>query len=413
MDSKLEQLRETNKYWANPSFRYKGLLRRDYVDRIISRPSRLVTILIGARRVGKTSIIQMLINKLLDTGVNGKDILYISGDSRKVGELGLEEILGVFVNKDGQRKHKNLHVFIDEIQELSNWQQTVKYYYDNFNVKLYFTGSSSLILSHKTSKLTGRFLLHEVFPLDFTEYLDFKGKKLTNSPKTNQLLAEEYLRTGGYPEYVLGDNDDQLRFTITSTLYRDLLSYYGLRNPALLEELLNYLADKVTTPVSALTIKKDLKVDEKTARFYIQYLKDVYLIYPLFKEGRSHRIYKSSNPKYYFNDTGVLNLFSLSPRIGALAENAVYLELKRRSKWIERPRIYYTQDLNNEIDFLYNGIMLEVKYRENLQEKELERLNELGGSMHIIVPKVPSKVIGKRYCKLEFIELWKFLAHDE
>jgi uncharacterized protein len=363
-----EFLSELNPWWDKKDFRFKLIERKSYSD--ISVDEKWATIFIGPRRVGKTSIMQSIINKLLDSKVAPEKILFFNAEIREMRNLNVSEVIDNF----RQNKKGRLFVFIDEVQDITNWQRDIKYYYDNFDIKFFLTGSSSLLLSNQTSKLTGRFILKHVFPLSFAEYLQFKKINFKNKSKQEiHNLVDSYLQKGGYPEFVLTEKNDYLRNVIDSTLYRDLISIYGMRNPAFLKELLYYLADKVTTPVSVKRIEQDLKVNEETVRFYLKYLQDVYLIYPVYKYGSSNKITKSSNPKYYFNDTGILNEVSLSQRKGLLAENAVYLELLRRTSSKEYPRIFYYQDkaTGQEVDFIDETKQLyEVKYKETLSQSE-------------------------------------------
>lgn len=349
--------------------------RESYLRPIFeNRSDRLVDILIGARRVGKTSLIQSVINRLLDQGVAPKDIVFLSADMREVKEAGLREVLDVLEDRFGVKYwNRQVFLFIDEVQELDDWQSDVKNLYDSSRLKLFLSGSSSLILNQKSSKLTGRYLMQKVLPLSFSEYLQFTKKKLNKDTQKNVDILEDYLLVGGYPEYVLNKNQTYLKQAVESTLYRDLLDLYGIRNPRILEDLLHFLADKITTTVSMSRIQKDLNIDDKTAKFYIQYLQDVYLIYPVFRFGSSNKKSKSSSPKYYFNDTGILNLLGIRPRIGHLVENAIFLKLLREQNKTEVPRIYYNVIDNQEVDFRYANGNIEVKYTEDISEEDLNK----------------------------------------
>jgi len=149
--------------------------------------------------------------------------------------------------------------------------------------------------------------------------------------------------------------------------------------------LFSYLADKITNYVSANTIKKDLGISDQTAKFYLQYLQDVYLIIPLYKSGRSHKITKSSIPKYYFNDTGILRLFSQQSRIGHLAKNAVFLELIRHSLLSEKASLYYDIIDSIEVDFKLNKSQLfECKYRK-VTWSDLEKYESISDEINFIV----------------------------
>lgn len=378
-------LSELNPWWDDPAFRYPVIPRSSFTNLIESHTDS-IDIFIGARRVGKTSIMKNIINRLLDSKVNGQHIVYFVTDARISKDTTPEEIITYIRDTFKINANQRVYFFLDEAQDLPDWQRGIKYLYDNTNIKIYITGSSSLLLKSETSKLTGRFILHEVLGLNFEEYLEFTKQKIYKLQSKNVALVTEYLQTGGYPEYVLNRDRQALSNIVESTLYRDLISQYGIRNPAFLKDLLDYLADKVTSPVSNQNIARDLKVNDDTAKFYLKYLQDVYLIYPLYRKSRSNRISKSSVPKYYFNDTGILNLRSLSPKIGLLAENAVYLHLRRKSFSKEYPDIYYNEVNGVEVDFdNRQNKLTEVKYRDNLIEADIKKYQRIDQKIEFVV----------------------------
>lgn len=393
-----EWLLRINKFWDDNGFRFKVKDRDKYL-KLLEGKERLVRVLVGARRVGKTFILYSLINKLLD---KKKKLLYLSGELREVSVYGFGEVIEEVLKIRKWKITDEIYVFVDEIQEIKNWQKTIKFYYDYSKFKFFVTGSSSLVLNSQTSKLTGRFLTISVMPLDYKEWLVFTGKKTVS-----QLSVEEYLYMGGYPEYVLNQNDSYLREAVESTLYRDLLSYYGIRNPELLEELMHYLADKITTPVSATRVKTDLKVDDKTASFYLKYLEEVYLLCPMYRMGGSYRKVKAGSPKYYFNDTGVLRIMSINQKIGYMAENAVFLKL-----YNDKNREYfYDSEMGKEIDFVdKSGRRIEVKYRGDI-EIDLEEINNSGHNTLVIVPDAKKIKNRERWDNLELVSLGDFLMN--
>lgn len=371
-------LSELNPWWDSKDFRFVVREREQYSNAFQASqpflPQSTVDILIGPRRVGKTSLIRSVINQLLNKNIKNKNILYFTSDNILSSQYTLDEIIREFLDNIADKKTKQKYIFIDEIQDLQAWALTIKYFHDNFHIQFMLTGSSSLILNKDASKLTGRFKLFEILGLNFREYLDFSNKKLFKTVAKNNELLEDYLYSGGYPEYVLTRDSVKLDNAIDATLYRDLLNIYGIRNPQFLGQLLDYLADKVTTPVSPVRISKDLKVTDETAKFYLQYLQDVYLIYPVYKYGHSNKITKSSLPKYYFSDTGVLNSRSINKKIGLFAENAVYLHLRRQTSRKEFSDIYYYNN-DQEIDFYLprEKKFVEVKYKDDVTEEEVTK----------------------------------------
>ena len=378
-------LYELNPWWDDTDYRYDVVPRSSF-KKLITNNSKTIDVFIGARRVGKTSIMKNIINHLLNSGINRHNIVYFVTDARVSKKIVPEDIVNFVRANSNIASKETIYLFLDEVQDMPDWQRGIKYLYDNSNVKIYITGSSSLILRSETSKLTGRFILHEVLGLSFQEYLEFTNQKLFKQQSKNTELVTEYLQTGGYPEYVLTKDKQALSNIIESTLYRDLISQYGIRNPSFLKDLLDYLADKVTNPVSNQNIAKDLKVNDDTARFYLKYLQDVYLIYPLYRKSSSNRISKSSVPKYYFNDTGILSLRSLSPKIGLLAENAVYLQLRRKSFSKEYSDIFYNEINGVEVDFdNRQNELIEVKFRDNITKEDIVKYQSVESKISFIV----------------------------
>ena len=378
-------LTELNPWWDDPSFRF-DVIERSSFSHLLSSNSKTIEVFIGARRVGKTSIMKSIINHLLDSKVSHRQIIYFVTDARVNHDLTPEDIIRYVQKTFNLTHHEQLYLFIDEVQDMPDWQRSVKYLYDNSNIKIYVTGSSSLILRSETSKLTGRFILHEILGLSFREYLEFTNQKIFKTQSKNNQLVSEYLQIGGYPEYVLNRDKQALSNIIESTLYRDLISQYRIRNPSFLKDLLDYLADKVTNCVSNQNIARDLKVNDDTAKFYLKYLQDVYLIYPVYHKGKSNKISKSSIPKYYFNDTGVLNLRSLSPKIGLLAENAAYLHLRRKTFSKEYSDIFYNEINGVEVDFdNRQEDLTEIKFRDDIVKEDIQKYQAIDKRILFVV----------------------------
>lgn len=395
-----------NPWWDDSSYRF-DVTERDYTSSFYnSNSSRLIQILIGARRVGKTSILRSIINKQLAT-YNPKQIIYIPADLAEVKTRGLNDVItSIFKRLKLDMFKEESWVFIDEIQEVNLWQKDIKLLYDNTKINFYLTGSSSLLLKKETSKLTGRFLLTTILPLSFSEYLRFT--KASERDKSQSL--DDYLMFGGYPEYVINKNPVYLQQAVESTLYRELLDSFGIRNPGILNRLLSFLADKVTSPVSASRIAKDLKIDDKTAKFYLEYLQAVYLVYPVYRFGLSHRISKSSIPKFYFNDVGILQICGIRPRNGHLVENAVFLHLLRSNSKAELPQIYYDVVESREIDFVSQGKYFEVKEDKKELLSLLSDYESIGKEIAVIINASRTKLNSlPHYSNLSYRSLLDFL----
>ena len=347
-----DEIKQLNPWWEKGYKNSNIISRSGYVDRLVPGKMKMIQLITGARRVGKTCILKEIIGKLIEKE-NPQSILYITAELPNISGRDVMEILDEYKQIHNTKKLPK-YLFLDEVQDLKNSQTQIKYLYDNYSMKIFISGSSSLVLTKETAKLTGRFILTHVYPLSFNEFKLFrKGAKV-----------DDYLNMGGYPEYVISGQREVLMDTVEGILYRDLLSYYGIRNPVMLKDLLQLLCDKISTPVSDKLVARDLKIDIKTAQFYLQYLQDVFLIYPLYREGRSHKKVKGFSPKYYINDTGLLRLYSKTIREGHLAENAVFIELARRARQERREICYRITEEGEEIDFVDGNKLFDVKMGE-------------------------------------------------
>lgn len=356
----LQFVQSINPWWKNKGYRHDLVEREYYLDNL-DLNNRFIKIFTGARRVGKTFLLFSLVNKLLDAGYSPKRIVFLNADLREIQEVGLRKSLEILQNENKlDLFNKETVVLIDEVQELDDWQNDLKLFYDSTKIQFIISGSSATLLTEKSSKLTGRFQLIRVLPLSLAEYIKFN--KISVLGKNKNQILNDYLLNGGYPEKLTRRFPGYLKDIVDSTVYRDLLSTYRIRNPEKLVEILKLLADKITTPVSKNTISKDIKIDDEAAYNYLKYLEAVYIIFPLYRASASNRISFNHSPKYYFNDTGILNELSIRPRIGHLAENAVFLEFLRRNYRQEKYNLYYDVIGSQEYDFNDSGKLFEVKF---------------------------------------------------
>lgn len=369
LEDKLKKfLEEFNPWWKDKKFRFDVKSRGYYQHDLENFDNRLVKILIGARRVGKTSILYSIINYLLGKNIDPQKIIFLSCDLREIQQIGIRDTVELVTQiHQYNLSNEELYILIDEIPEVKNWSEEVKLLYDNTKIRFFISGSSASILSSKTSKLTGRYELTRILPLSFKEYLDFNDLP-TDTKYIEDKHLIQYLHDGGYPEKINKKLPGYLNNILESTLYRDIIEDYGIRNPSLLMQILKLLADKVTAPVSSNRVSKDLGVDNETAKNYLKYIQDVYLIYPLYKNAGSNKISLNIPPKYYFNDTGILNILCMRTRIGHLAENAVFLELLRRQYKKEKYELFYENINNQEFDFSTGRKLFEVKLNEETED---------------------------------------------
>jgi len=326
--------------------------------------SRSIVFITGLRRVGKTTLMKLYIQRLIERGINPVNIFYVSLDDYVLEDKSIIDIVG-----DYRRIHKlpveeKVFFFFDEIAQKDKFHQQLKNLHDRQNVKIYATSSSSSILKDRKAYLTGREFVIEVMPLDFDEYLQFKNIQLKK--RDHRLLAtyfEEYLQTGGIPEYVLYKQREYLQGLVDDIIYKDIIAYHKLKNPKIIKDFFKILMGNVGGPISIYKISNTLEISSDTASRYLQYFKDTYLIYMVYRHGNTNQML-SSPQKVYVGDIGIRNLFTGFVKKGRAFENYIYLKIKG----FEPVYVYENQV---ELDFYLNGsVLVEVKYNEELRDKQ-------------------------------------------
>lgn len=366
-----------------------------------------ITLITGARQVGKTTLMKHLQAELDD---NGKKTTFLNLEILETLDIlnRNPENIWQFLDK-GLKKQ---YLFLDEVQYLKNPSNFLKHIYDEYGekLKLIVSGSSAFYIDQKfTDSLAGRKRLFVMRSLSFSEFLIFKNENDLASkaekklklllPEKNKImnLFEEYMIYGGYPKVVLaqkGEKEEVLREIINSYLKKDI-DEYGIRDPSNFLDFLRLLAGQAgslfnqhevcaTLGIKLAQVKSFLKLLEKT--FYIQ------AVAPFHKNLRKEL---TKMPKYYFLDLGVRNYLlkdfrSLSdrPDKGAVVEEAVFIELVNQYPDDRSIRFWRTQN-QNEVDFVVD------------EEKAYEVKFDLGAfspnkykMWRDSYPQIPLKVVG-------------------
>ena len=400
-----------------------------YERKLTIPETQKVISLIGLRRAGKTFYFYQLINNLIEDSINPSQILYINFEDDRILPLNVKElntILEAYYELYPENTSETLYLFFDEIQNIDNWELFIRRVHDKKNARIYITGSSSKLLSKEiATSLRGRTLSYYLFPLSFEEFLRFRQVTLnkdfeyTDARFKVKKLFSEYLVGGGFPEVVLEAEElrqDILRNYFEMFIYRDLVERFSIRNTSLLKSLVKFLITNIGTTFSVnsfyRTIKKDMPVGKDTLMEYLSYLEDINLVYlvPIF----SYSLKKQQvNPrKVYCIDNGLRNAvsFMFSKDEGRLAENLVFLELKRRRK-----EPYYWKN-KGEVDFVIKDMdssltAINVSYTDDIDERETKALLEFADEFS---PKVKelillTKDLEKTEGRIKIIPLWKWL----
>ncbi len=373
---------QKNLWWEKTKFK-TGIPRIEYLNEVMnSLDQKLIHILTGLRRVGKSTLILQIIKNIIREKITTPNhILYFSVDEPSLESTPIKNIIDNFRAEFNINLREKIFVFIDEIQFRKGWEKEIKAIYDTENIKFILTGSSAVLLSENIAFLTGRYLKTEVSPLNFKEFLKFNNYRVRKSEnyKLNKYL-NEYLLEGGMPEYVLSKPNRYIQTTVESILYKDLVSKFELRNPAVLDDLILLLSDRAGSVSSSLKIAKILEINKDTVLSYQNYLKLVFLIDELdiYSTSRNKQLYNP--PKIYFTDTSILNTYSSKINYGALAENVLYNYLRRFSKGRLRTKLGYWHEDKTELDFILDidntSYIFESKWVEGENEIDFSPLEK-------------------------------------
>ena len=326
---------------------------------------------IGMRRSGKTFLMHQIIQDLMKSGVNKSQIIYINHEDDRLFEMSLAH-LRLIIDIHNEMFPENIHlkkyVFLDEIQEVTQWEKFVRRMLDNENMQIYLTGSSSKMLNKEIgTALRGRNFCLEVYPFSFKEYLMHLNIDIPKhfSSKTIPLLKNkfnEYLSVGGFPEVVQMNREfrfNTLQEYVMVAMYRDIVERHKIKNSEALKVLIMMMLEN---SACLFSINKAYNIFKSQGRAvskdklyeYITYIQDIFLLFQVELHSYSKNQRNANPKKIYAVDTGLITTYSWRHKInqGALFENAVFGELIRRFKQIN----YYKTKSGKEVDFICTSI---------------------------------------------------------
>lgn len=339
MSYSLETLQQINYWDTEPNFNL-GFMRHKYTNVIWqSFGNKLIKVIIGQRRTGKSYIVRQLINKLITEGkVNTKNIFYLNKEMFEFENIqtasDLSEIIKLY--ESAYKPKGKVYLFIDEVQNIIEWQKIIVSLAQH-SVKEYeivITGSNSKLLSGELATLlSGRYIVTEVFPFSYSEYCELKD--LENSKET----FIKYISSSGLPEiFHLSTNDTVVHYfqSLKNTiLLKDIMYRHKIRDYVLLEDIFLFLLHNVGNMTSIPSIlkyfkDKNRKSDYTTISQYISYMQDAYIIHEAPRMSIKTKELLSGEKKYFVNDLGFRNYLypSLINDIGAILENIVYTHLR-------------------------------------------------------------------------------------
>lgn len=424
----IKDLALKNEWWINDQYRpsESGLPKRDLFSILESNLDHpLMLNVIGLRRVGKSTLLKQLIGKLLEQGIQAKNVFYFLFDySSQVQKAEfLDEVLSVYfkevLNKPSLSLDQKAYILLDEIQYIDNWQSVLKRYYDLSGKKIKFivTGSQSVLLKGKyRESLAGRIFDYYLPPLSLREFARIHGDDIS-MPDTFDLtrlpdafgklsdynayhgaalaeLSREYVTTGQFPETrQLETPEMRQEYIVESVMGKvidDCVRIFNIDKADEFKLIARQLLNNVSSIFEQSNISREIGLSRLTVGKYIEYLKDGYILEILFKYHKSlikrGRILK----KIYtpcVNFTCALNRYQenhvdeVPQAFGKIIENAVYnsLALKYENNKASGSLSFWRQG-QKEIDFLIvegeSHLPIEVKFSNNIQPKKLSALTD-------------------------------------
>ena len=393
--------------------------RERYINRIKPFIDKdIIKVIVGQRRVGKSYLLFQIMD-VVKKKHKLASIIYINKELNEFDKLKNYQDLLNYI-KDNSKKGKKNYIFIDEIQDIDEFEKALRSLKANGKYDIYCTGSNSNLLSSELATyLSGRYIEIQVFSLSYREFLVFH--KLEN----NQESLLKYIKYGGLPYLMHLELDDlivydYLKNVYSTILYKDIVSRYKIRNPAFLENLVEYLAENTGSIVSAKKISDFLKSQKINISLnivldYLSFLTNAFFV---FKTNRfaiqGKKIFEINN-KYYFEDIGLRHsiIGYKQTDINKVLENLVFLHLR-----VLGYKVFVGKLGNKEIDFVCEKqgeiIYIQVAYLINEQNKEREfgNLLEIKDNYPKFVVSMDEFISNNEYKGIKHIHIRDFLSSD-
>lgn len=362
------------------------IYRKEYMEKLASyREKRIIKVLTGIRRSGKSTILNEFKKKLIDEGISEKNIVSINFEDNSNNELLDPNKLHNYIIDKTDKNCMN-YIFLDEIQNVNNFQKCVDSLFLRDYLDIYITGSNSYMLSGELATyLTGRYIQIHILPLSFKEYLSYYGEK-DELKKYN-----EYITYGGFPYLINLDKPeekiDYLDSIYNTVIMKDVIGRKKINDPLILESICRFLFDNIGSNVSTKKISDTLssygrKNSVHTIEEYLTALLDSYILYKVNRFDIKGKQLLKTQEKYYLSDLGLRTYLlgrSYNKDLGHILENVVFLELKRRGY-----RVYIGKNDTNKVDFVveaedeyvYIQVALSVRDEQTLK-RELKPLDNI------------------------------------
>ncbi|MDR2423780.1 MAG: ATP-binding protein [Prevotellaceae bacterium] len=380
----------------------------------------------GLRRAGKSYCMLQIAQQLLSEGHDVEEFLYFNFEDDRLDTVVLSDLDLIKRTYEEMFDHQPIF-FLDEIQIVERWEKFARRLADS-KFRVYITGSNAKMLSGDVATtLGGRYMICEVFPFSFDEYLLAHGIDLQEKNAQYKYHAEiskhfqQYFRFGGLPEQINVQNRRAWLSSLYQKIYLgDIVARYQVRQEISLRLLIKKLAESVKQPASYnrlanIVSSAGKKITSDTVIDYISHIKDSYLIFSV-ENYVAKMADKESNKKYYFTDNGILNLFLLDADT-SLLENQVAIYLHK----LYGEQVYYLKG-KTEIDFYVpkhkKAIQVSYSMKDiDTRKREINGLTELSKSnfeinSYLIITKDEEEIISEQGIEIQVIPVMKWLIQN-
>ena len=352
--------------------------RNDYLESLISfKDKNLIKVITGIRRCGKSTMFELYQSYLKENGVEEEQIITVNLEDGDYRGIRTSEKLYQYVESKLVKSNKN-YVFLDEVQQVENFQEAVDWLYVKKNVDLYITGSNAFLLSGELATLlSGRYVEIKMLPLSFKEYISaYPGNTNTGA------LYMNYLQNSSFPGALELARKQDIRVYLegiyNTILLKDIVTRKKISDPSMLQSVVEFMFDNIGNMCSATKIANAMtssgrKISVPTVENYLSALCDSFILYKVGRYDIKGKQYLATGAKYYVADIG-LRYFILGTKqadMGHILENIVYLELIRRGYEVHIGKVG-----DAEVDFIAIGAEGEEYYQVSqtvLEEQTLKR----------------------------------------
>lgn len=400
------------------------IIRENYLQKLIDAKDKdFIKVITGLRRSGKSTLLQMFKNYLVDNNIHESNIIYMNFESALFDNIkDYRDLYDYVKDKIGKER---VYLLLDEVQNIASWEKAINSFKVDFNIDIYITGSNAYLLSSELSTLlSGRYIEIKMYPLSFKEFLKFNQYDTTDI--NDKFLM--YLKYGGLPALTLIKNNTELVLSYLTDIYntivkKDIIDRNSIKDPVLLENIIKYLASNIGSPISSTKISDYLnsnkiltKSNHQTIDNYLNMLEKSYIIYKADRTDIKSKSLLKTLGKYYVSDTGIRNILLGFRNIdeGHLLENVVYLELLRRGYKVN---IGKTGDY--EVDFIAENPNT-IKYYQvcqtlvnnEVKNRELRSLESINDNYEKVILTM-DKPLNNDYNGIKVYNLVEWLLDDE